>query len=394
MKKVQIILITFFSLIFSSCQQLSVDILDYRINRAFDFIDKTFESSIDNDMNLPSEIPFDKQIIISYQSLSPNVLDSKGKVFLNTYNQKAMIRVTMKLKNIEQSRDYSLDVKSISRSFDNDLKIYFINVGQGDCILIILPNLKTILIDAGDGFYGTRSDSWDIINGFLTTMNVDEIDIFIATHNHYDHSRHIQDLINSYTVKQVYSSFDFSESYWEEIYTSKSTNKLELYYPLHGEYLINEPGLYLRVITNLKDVPSNSSSLTVWLKYLDFSVFFAADADSNITESIAINYGYYIESKLLKVGHHGIDDSTSLEFLSKILPQFGIITSLISSDKFPYPDQAIRNLYSYGVIIYETSKNNHIFVASDGFEWTISRMTQDYEIDDPIESRYYDTESS
>lgn len=389
MKKVQIILLIFLSFIFSSCQKLSVDILNYRINRAFDFLDEFFKDSLNNDINLPLEIPFDEQIIISYESLSQNVLDSNGKVFLNTYNQNAIIRVTMKIKNIEQSRDYSLDVVSISRSFDNDLKIYFINVGQGDCILIVLPNLKVILIDAGDGFYGTRNDSWNIIHDFLTTMNIDEIEIFIATHNHYDHSRHIPDIINFYKIKKVYSSFDFSDSYWNEIYAHKSNNHdFDLFYPGHGEYLINEPGLYLRVITNLKDVLSNSSSLTVWLKYLDFTVFFAADADSIIAENAAMNYGYYIKSDLLKVGHHGIADSTSLEFLSVLMPKVGIITSLSNSDKFPYPDQAIRNLYSSGVEIYETSKNNHIFVSSDGYDWTIFRISQAFEIDIPIVSLY------
>ena len=95
--------------------------------------------------------------------------------------------------------------------YDRDLKVYFINVGQADCIFIMLPNGKNLMIDAGldhaTSFNENNFPSWKNITTILNMENISIIDYVIVTHNHSDHYNYIPNILSNYNVKKVYRKF-------------------------------------------------------------------------------------------------------------------------------------------------------------------------------------------
>lgn len=377
------LLIIIFSTSMSSCTDLTTNLINKRIERAFDYVDKLLLNNSIEKLEIPTEIPFDTKIKVSYKTLSPEIIDFSGTIYQNFSYQSAMISIILTFNDRIFMRDYNITISPILESFDKELIISVINVGQGDCILIELPNSQIVMIDAGDGFYGTRDESWSVIDTFLSSKNIEYIDYFIATHDHVDHSKHIPDLLSNYIVKNVYSSFDFETSFWTKFRSDLNVSEFSLIYPNQGDYIINMPGLYLRVITNLRWTKGNASSIMLWLKYSDFSVFFASDGDIENAEKSALDSNMYIKSQILKVGHHGINDSSSSEFIYSIQPEFGVLTTLRAYNYFTHSNEALVRLRNLGVELIETSRNNHIIIKSNGSDYEISGQ-DDFGIMNPI----------
>jgi len=248
---------------------------------------------------------------------------------------------------------------------NNDLKVIFLDVGQGDSILIQTAKRQNILIDGGpDQNIIYKLDKY--IPFFQR-----KIDLMILTHPDPDHLNGLVAVLRRYKVIQAIDNGngDASPAYAEYINLIQLKNiarfiisqpqkinfeRLSLNFFWPAKNLISEP---------IKD--DNFASIIFKIVDDKNSFLFTGDATEE-TEAMLINSGQNLEADVLKVGHHGSKYSSMIEFLEKIKPKFAII-SVGADNKFGHPSlRAIKNLETVGAKILRTDEKGDIIFTSDG----------------------------
>lgn len=209
-------------------------------------------------------------------------------------------------------------------------EVTFINVGQGDSILIRLPmNQENILIDTG------KPSQFSFLEAYLKTKGIRNIQTLIITHDDEDHSGNKEDILTQYSVKQCITkhsdTFD-SRLKWVDL------NEIE-----------NE---------NL-----NQSSLVYYMQYNGLSYLFMGDGDIETERKIIQTYDA-LECDVLKVGHHGSNTSSSQVFLDQVKPHLAIISAgSYSLYHHPHPD-VIKRFESSHIPYLNTRQEGDISIFS------------------------------
>lgn len=260
--------------------------------------------------------------------------------------------------------------------YNLDLRVYFIDVGQADCSLIMLPTGEKVLIDAGldhaTSYDQNNYPSWINIENILSQENIRTIDYLIITHNHLDHYAYVSDIIRNYNVKSVYMSGSTSTNYtYLEILETINKYNIPIYETYVGQKIVDKEKLQLQVVSTQKiDNPedANITSVCTKLTYDNISFLFMGDAGyrKNDGESIALNSGIDLKSDVLKVGHHGSPYSSSDEFMKKVSPKYAVITTADKSiTNHPYAS-VISRLKKYSEIILQSKDDGTILFVSNG----------------------------
>lgn len=265
---------------------------------------------------------------------------------------------------------------------EGQLKVYFVNVGQADCSIIILPNGKTIMIDAGldhATIYGENNlPSWNNIKTVLSKENIQTIDYFVITHNHADHYYYAVNILTGYNVQGVYMSGSTStNATYRNILSTINKLNVPLYEVAIEEKIIDEDGILFQVVSTQKiDNPddANKCSVVTKLTYGSRSFLFMGDAGTKSSSSdgitdgefIAINGNIDLKADVLKVGHHGTSYGSSKEFLQKVKPEYSVITtSEITSTGHPHAS-ALSRLKAYSRFILQSKTDGTILFVSNG----------------------------
>lgn len=240
------------------------------------------------------------------------------------------------------------------------LVVEFIDVGQGDSVLILTPSGKSILIDSGD-----RGNA-GIIGGRMKANNVSTLNAVIATHPHADHIGSMADILSTYKVESLYmpNATSTSKTFENLLYTIQSKG-IQIDIATKGKTVPLEDGLSLEFLAPTKDWGSNTNnfSAVLMLRYGKTSFLFTGDMESDAEKTIS---SLGIDVDVLKVGHHGSDTSSSLSFLKAVTPDISII-SVGAGNKYGHPaPQVIERLQSMGSKVYRTDESGTIRVESDG----------------------------
>ena len=250
----------------------------------------------------------------------------------------------------------------LSFNFDNNFYVYYLDVGQGDSILLISPrSRKAILIDTG----GKKSVSYNefppneyhISNNiitFLKSINIGKINTLITTHGDYDHMGESLNIVNNFKVGNVILNCGSLNELEQNLITlldkkhikySKCINQLDispikLYFLNSGEY-DNE----------------NDNSNVIYAKLNDYKFMFMGDAGVEKEEDILNKYNISVID-VLKIGHHGSKTSSSKEFITKIKPKYSII-SVGKNNRYGHPNkEVLENLKDSK--IYRTDQDGSI----------------------------------
>jgi competence protein ComEC len=251
-----------------------------------------------------------------------------------------------------------------------NLTLSFIDVGQGDSILVILPNTKTLLIDGGE-----RQSSGKVLST-LQEHGLSHVDVVVATHPHADHIGGLIDVINTVNVGQVLDSGQVHITQTFEDFIDAIYNKQIPLKSVSEGYLINlDPTVKIDVLNppaslsdaaNNEEEEFNDNSVALKLTYGEFSALLTGDMEERNEARLVFKNATMLDSDVLKAGHHGSSTSSSLPFLNAVTPEV-VIISLGVGNSYGHPHQeALDRLSASGIqYVFRTDIDGTITLTSN-----------------------------
>ncbi|HOV24898.1 MAG TPA: ComEC/Rec2 family competence protein [Pseudobacteroides sp.] len=242
------------------------------------------------------------------------------------------------------------------------LKVHFIDVGQGDSILILTPSGKTMLIDGG------KNDKANFVKDYIGSLGLNKIDVVVGTHPHEDHIGGLDVVIDNFDIGSIYLPKKTNNTKtFEDLLVSVKNKGLKIKTAAADTEINIDPEINVQMLapinTDYDDI--NNYSAVIKVSYKNNSFLFTGDAES-LSEKEILSKGYDIKADVLKVGHHGSNSSTSSKFLQKVSPDFAVI-SVGLNNEYNHPHKAIlERLSSANVKIYRTDEHGTIIAYSDG----------------------------
>lgn len=244
----------------------------------------------------------------------------------------------------------------------NLMYVHYINVDQGDAILIQVNN-KNLLIDSGP-----KSHKKQLVK-FLNDLNISKLDYVIATHPHEDHIGNMNTVLNSYKVQSFYAPkvYSYTKSF-EQMIDSLKSNNLKINPIKRGCNTINLGfKTNVEVFSPINDTYDNENNYSPVIKisFGNNSFLFTGDAEKEIEDKLIL-LNDDLKADILKVSHHGSSSSTSDSFLNRVSPKYAII-SVGKNNIYDHPnDTIISKLNTYNIDILRTDIQNNITLISDG----------------------------
>ena len=241
------------------------------------------------------------------------------------------------------------------------LSIHVIDVGQGDSILIQTPTNANILVDGGN------EDSSSIVRSYLKKHKIKSLDMIIATHLDSDHIGSLDNIIDDFDVKSIYTPEQTSSSdSFKNLLTSCLNKDIEIQYFEKGDVKKLDNNIELTVLSPsyIQD-ENNSNSIVFKLDYNNKSFLFTGDATTS--NELDIIDSFNLDNvDFLKVGHHGSSTSTSDDFLKATTPDIAVI-SCGYKNQYGHPHKKVLdNLSSNNIITYRTDLTGDMIFYSDG----------------------------
>lgn len=246
------------------------------------------------------------------------------------------------------------------------LSVTFLDIGQGDAILIETPDGVQMLIDGGPDGTVLRRLATEL-PWFDRTL-----DIVLGTHPDKDHIGGLVDVLKRFKVGQIITTENTGETMVAstfqkglvqegatltmaragQVYQLGASTTLTIFAPA------NNPAM----------LESNTASIVVKLSYGVTDFMLTGDAPSGIEDYLVKTYGDELKSEVLKLGHHGSKTSTSELFLDTVKPQYAVV-SAGKDNSYGHPHQAVVDVVATrGIGLVSTAEQGSITFISDGKE--------------------------
>lgn len=294
--------------------------------------------------------------------------------------------------------------KNLTTTVDTlkDLVITFLDVGQGDCIILQLPDGKNMIIDSGDKSNANKQTIAD----FTETNGITTFDYLLLTHQDSDHVGNMSWVIDNYEIKYIFrpnikttnSKLEDVENLPEDFNTGNSCDS-----NIYGKFMLSAYNegcpvevfykdsdftntiLYMEetytysfdfltpTADNASDIKysnANDYSPVMLFEYCGTKIMFTGDAEKENLGEYVSTYGNTYNVDILKVGHHGSENATTSAFVEAIDPEYAIIQCGLNN-KYGHPHaEALERLSGYdsNMIIYRTDNNGNIVltIEADG----------------------------
>lgn len=247
-----------------------------------------------------------------------------------------------------------------SSSIADYLEVHFIDVGQGDAILINYGDFE-MLIDAGDNKYGTT------VSDYLKELSIENIEYLVGTHMDADHIGGLDNVLNDFTVDHIIDSGTYKDTKTYRDYWGAVQNEVDtlgaVYQKDEDMTIVVDDDLTIKIIETGDDYKDeNDNSIVVWLTYIDKDFLFTGDMEAHAEKSSLDKFG---DIDVLKSGHHGSRTSSSETFLDITKPEVAII-SCGQNNKYGHPHQETLDKYEdRGIEVYRTDLQGSIIVRVD-----------------------------
>lgn len=258
------------------------------------------------------------------------------------------------------------------------LSITFLDVGQGDCIVIETPNGTSIMVDGGSTSESRVGEYR--IRPYLEWAGIDRLDYVIVTHLDEDHVNGVEELLeDGFPIGTVLiSAATTDRGEVEELYTIVDKNRTEMVEISFGDRLLCGKVEIECVSPQREGIPAseNEASVVLRLTYGDFSCLLTGDIEGKGEEILEEHLAVQSESSksevtLLKVAHHGSKYSTSESFL-KLTDPVAAVISCGADNSYGHPhEELLGRLEDAGCDIYCTADCGAVLVKTDGKRWSI-----------------------
>lgn len=248
---------------------------------------------------------------------------------------------------------------------DSLFEIHFIDVGQGDCSLILCDG-KSMLIDGGESSESSK------VYAYLKAHGIDHLDYMVATHAHSDHIGGLSGALNYASVGTAFCSVtEYDSKTFSSMVKYLNNQGLTITVPNAGEtFSLGSATVQILGPQRSYDDP-NDMSVVLKVTYGETSFLFAGDAERT-AEADILDAGYDLSATVLKVGHHGSDNSTSYPFLREIMPEYAVI-QVGKDNSYGHPtEDTLSRLRDADVKVYRNDLQGTVICTSDGESVTFS----------------------
>ena len=253
------------------------------------------------------------------------------------------------------------------------LTVAFLDIGQGDSILIRTPNGSTLLIDGGN----SDRDGTDGIIPKLRAWGADRLDLMVATHPDGDHIGGLPAVLENFPVARVALTGQVhTTQVYERFLTDIRDMGLDAIQVRTGTPIELDSALQLDVLGPDErfveiEGDSNNASIVIRLVYSQVSFLFTGDAEGAEEQAILAS-GADLRSTVLKVGHHGSSFSTGVTFLAAVGPQIAVI-SAGRDNAYGHPHPSVLDrLQRAGAQVFRTDQHGTVTITTDGSTLTVS----------------------
>jgi competence protein ComEC len=269
------------------------------------------------------------------------------------------------------------------RYFRRDLRVSFLDVGQGDAAVVELPGSQVMVIDGG-GFASEEFDTGEaILAPFLWSRKIAHVDILVMSHPQLDHYGGLAFVAEHFTPRELWFNGEQATSarfarLWLALERNGATFRklcreappppLAQLAEVHAQ-ILNPPCQPVGLDTN-------NASLVVRLSYGNIDVLFTGDLEAEGERQMLVRNGAVV-SEILKAPHHGSRTSSTSAFVSAVAPQL-VIASLGFQNHFGFPAQeVVRRYEGKHSRFLRTDRDGTIAIVSDGKSFTTAATSTD-----------------
>jgi competence protein ComEC len=260
------------------------------------------------------------------------------------------------------------------------LVVTFLDVGQGDAILIQAPNGASMLVDTG-GFVPpdprTGRPGYDagaeVVLPLLADKGIKRLDYLVLTHPDTDHAGGGPSILREVRVDMLLKSDENpAEKRYLEALQVAGEHGVPIDSPVAGQRLSLGPELVLEVLSPPAPRYSgtrsddNSNCIAFRLRYRQIAMILACDLEGE-TEERLVAAGMPLDAVLLKAAHHGSGYSSTAPFLQAVRPRFAVL-SVGAGNRYGHPHQdTLQRLQQVGAQVYRTDRHGSVVARTDGF---------------------------
>jgi competence protein ComEC len=222
------------------------------------------------------------------------------------------------------------------------------DVGQGDSLLVITPDGKTLLVDAGGFGGGPRQATQDfdigeeVVSTALWARGIRHLDAVALSHAHSDHMGGMAAVIRNFHPDELWVGKNPQVDPYNELLQTAAENHT-LVRSFRAGYSFTFGATEVAVLAPAVSYrpgaePANNDSLVLRVAYMQTSVLLEGDAEAPVEQAMLADPS--LQSTLLKVGHHGSLTSTNPEFLARVAPQWAVISCGLRN-RYGHPRQEV-----------------------------------------------------
>jgi competence protein ComEC len=249
-----------------------------------------------------------------------------------------------------------------------------IDVGQGDSLLLITPDGKTLLVDGGGFGGGPRQSPQDfdigeeVVSQALWSRGIRRLDAVALTHAHSDHMGGLPAILRNFRPAELWVGNNPRFGAYNALLNEAADLHVRLRTLRAGD-AIPLGNTQISVLAPFRNYrpgpePTNNDSLVLHMSYGATSVLLEGDAEAPVEQAMLTEPG--LQSTLLKVGHHGSITSTRPEFLARVDPQWAVISCGLHN-RYGHPrPEVLEELQAAKVRTYSTDINGAACFRLDG----------------------------
>ena len=246
-----------------------------------------------------------------------------------------------------------------------------IDVGQGDSLLVVSPEGKTLLVDAGGPAGGQHTEfdyGENVVSPYLCERRISHLDAVAITHAHSDYIGGLRAVLNNFRPRELWiGALPETPPVAEMLAHARSLGIQVI--ARHDQETFGFGGIQAEVFSppeswKASSQAKNNDSLVMRFRYGESSVLLEGDAEKLVEQRMVATHDLHAD--LLKVGHHGSATSTTEEFVRAVQPRWAVI-SVGEGNSFGHPRmETLEHLQEQGAATYRTDLNGAVSFYLDG----------------------------